>query len=847
MLYPVYTEVLKMIMKYINRIQASGGYAVGVPAYTGDSINPEIEIPTIPGFDEYDYSNPFKIAGFEGFDYHLMYNDQDELIGFTSHNGKIKYYLRKDIYDDLIYIDIYTPDIDFKIALIFQFYDLRFDTEYVEEKGLLTDVILLNANNQSLIIKLEISPKSREVELGDTAQYTCTATLFDGTVIDVTDVVNWEIGSPLTINEGKVTAEYSGTYQISATYQNLIDTVTLVVPSIELVIQPANVVINPRETAQYFVYLKKNGQLISLSNQLVEWSINSDTLQIDNGLVSNTIEFGTFTVTANYKGNTASATLEVRKPQLIIQPSSASINPGDTAKFRAYLKILGNMYEVTNSASWEIESPLTISAGLVSNTISASAGTYTVTCRYTQDELDLVATAQLTILESDLIIEPSSVTIDAGQLYQFRCYLITSESNQIDVTYSANWSVQSPLKINRGQVYDTTTTGNYTVTAEFNGKRATATVIINPPSLIIQPSTVTVKMGDTYQFRAYLKYAGGSYVDVSNEATWTVESPLQINKGLVTNTTREGTYKVTATHSGMNAQATIQVLPRTFALDPTHQVVFSGGTAKFDAYLDGYLLSPLAVQWSINVSELSIENGVVRTPPTFEGTAIITATYGSLVATATLEVQKGTLRIEPQTQVVKLGQGRTSFRAILRYPNGMEADVTKDCNWTIDPPCTIYKGRVENISRLGAYTVKATYPYNGITAEGTLLVVEEHIIVDTRNIKLWFKDGGSLVDGDSIRVKLNGVVVANQIDLTADWKTVSVTLNPGINQLELGAIYNGRYVTKGGLCTATVRITDANNRIIKDNLDLFIECPTTKDGQPLNPNLYYKLWTFGVS
>jgi aromatic ring-opening dioxygenase LigB subunit len=74
--------------------------------------------PDTPG-NPYD---PRTIRAFEDFDYHLEYNEEDELISFTSHDGLIRYTLNKDSFDDLITISVHTIKIDFKIACIYDNY-----------------------------------------------------------------------------------------------------------------------------------------------------------------------------------------------------------------------------------------------------------------------------------------------------------------------------------------------------------------------------------------------------------------------------------------------------------------------------------------------------------------------------------------------------------------------------------------------------------------------------------------------------------------------------------------------------------------------------------------------------
>lgn len=231
MFSPLHDEVLSMILKNLNKYQVGQDVEIftgGSGEYTSTPFTPDDQEDS----SHTDESNPSQLPGFDGYDYHILYNDDDDIIGFTTNNGTIRYTLNKDTFDDLISVLVEAPIVSFKVALIFQNYDIRVQGDsYVEDKGKLTDVVILDTQNKTFPVKLEINPGSEIIEIGSSIQFTAKVYFKDGSVQDVTETGVWEITSSETIENGLVTPSKIGEYMITICSNGLIGNALLNVRS----------------------------------------------------------------------------------------------------------------------------------------------------------------------------------------------------------------------------------------------------------------------------------------------------------------------------------------------------------------------------------------------------------------------------------------------------------------------------------------------------------------------------------------------------------------------------------------------------------------------------------------
>lgn len=79
-------------------------------------------------------------------------------------------------------------------------------------------------------------------------------------------------------------------------------------------------------------------------------------------------------------------------------------------------------------------------------------------------------------------------------------------------------------------------------------------------------------------------------------------------------------------------------------------------------------------------------------------------------------------------------------------------------------------------------------------------------------VELYCRDD-QYVDGDKIRVRVNGVVIHNSITLGSNWTPILVTLDKGFNTIEFEALNQG----SSGPNTAAFSVIDEMGKIINSN------------------------------
>jgi plastocyanin len=822
------------------------------------------------GIPSVDTNNAYDVIKLENFDYHLNYDSEEVLTSFTSNNGQWTWTLMSDSFGDLTHIRVMNPYVPFTIAMIWELYDMRKKDPETEEKGKLTDVVLLGIDGNPLLSGLTITPERVSTDPGNTVQYVAEITLQDGSHITVTDDSEWSIylgPDNMPISKGKVSNAQTGTWTIIASYGGKEAQAILEVVPVTLELDPPSKEIVAGERVQYTLYTVRNGIRTRIAWDAVTWKIIADNgadplPNISNGLVTNTTHpGGRYTISAIYNGNTANGTLTIIKPTLLIDPASVEINEGDTVQFSALLRNGPGLTTVTNSCTWSISpSGPTISNGTnkgkVTNTSNAQ-GTYTIKATYSS--LSLTATATLKIRDAQFWIEPPTKNVDASQTASYKAYYRDSAGNTTDVSDSATWTIESPCTINKGLATAGSTPGTFGISATYLGKNSSATLVVVAPKLEIRPDSQTIKIGESATYRAYFTNNSGE-IDVTDSVIWSINSTTFImSKGYVHNCNTPGTYELKAVYNtggnSYNDTASLVVQDINFRVDPASQTVDLGTTATVRAYSDGVDVTALST-WTRNGNPVSNFDGHVLVNEA--GPITMVATYKGKTAQGVINVRQRQLVIVPGSYAINLGETRT-FKAYLRASGVSDIDVTNSCDWTIGAPLTITQsGQIGNTNQVGTYPVTATYrPVPSLTANATVIISEYTFPVHDTNITLQVRDNSDL-DGDCITIWVNGTKKLDNYKLTAEWKDIPCTFIAGSNSIKLGATangidwyYNPSYgpMYGAGQVTAAVRgvKTGTSTVVIPETL-LYIDAPPRGEERiSLDPNSYFKIWAVDVT
>ena len=393
-----------------------------------------------------------------------------------------------------------------------------------------------------------------------------------------------------------------------------------------------------------------------------------------------------------------------------------------------------------------------------------------------------------------------------------------ARDSETDVTSYAAWTSSDPsiATVDGGQI-TAISAGTVTITATYNGYRATTTVTVNNTmgyGLVMSKSSLSVPVGSTEELSVYyVTYTNGvetSRTDVTSSATWksSYTSILTVSGGTVTGVSK-GQAVVTASYRSYSKSCTVTVTENVtydYQMTPTSTNLVNGRTTKFTVVkrtftngtqTNGQDVSSTFTWTSSNTSVATVgSNGVVTGAG--KGTATITAKYGETTLTGTVTVTPAyTYELVLNRTSMSMAKGATGtiVATYKTYADGVlesSTDVTSSASWSSSSTsvATVSGGTVTG---KGAGTATITATYNGKSATCSVTVV------GSATLSLGWTSAtmekGSVRTNAAIYNPNNGTASTN-VTSSAVWKTS----NAGVATAGSGTI-----TAQGkGTCTITV-------------------------------------------
>lgn len=419
---------------------------------------------------------------------------------------------------------------------------------------------LVLENRKTLPVGFAISPSARLVST------------MNGVSQDVTDEVSLTSSDPsvATYSEGQVQAQSSGVTELTATLtragvtysasssltvsEALVDTLTIEAPHVTLGVGARQ---------QYTAIAQfDDGSTLEVTKQPnINWSVNpSDKASIESttGLLT-TISPGEVSIELrgqangiSFRGSKSLTITSATVEGLSVTPSGAQLRKGMTQQYTAtatYSDQTTN--DVTTAVTWSVDDPQV--ARIDSLTGLLTAGTQTgnvfVTASFqvsgqTFSE-SVSATVDNNTQVSSLSITPSSASLPILSKHQLSAIALDDIGNSYDVSDSATWSLgySSYASIDKGllQIGDRITTTPLDVTATYQGKTATASILLTSSPLdhfVLSPQKVSLPNGMSKQLNATVFFESQDSLDFTSHSSliWTTDntSIATVVDGLVT-------------------------------------------------------------------------------------------------------------------------------------------------------------------------------------------------------------------------------------------------------------------------------------------------------------------------
>ncbi|NDP40041.1 MAG: DUF3494 domain-containing protein [Rhodoferax sp.] len=375
--------------------------------------------------------------------------------------------------------------------------------------------------------------------------------------------------------------------------------------------------------------------------------------------VATGVASGTSIISADFGGKSGSAVLTVTSATLLsmaVAPSTASIPVGSIQPLISTATYSdGSTRDVTAYSNWTSGTPTVATVLQTTGVVTGVAvGASAITANFGGKSSSTNLTVTAATLAS-IAVTPAIATVPVGLTQSFVAKGTYSDGSIVDISNTVAWTSASPLV---ATVLPTTgvatgvSAGSALITATAGGKTGSATLTVTAAtvaSIAVTPAPATVPVGLTQPFVANGTYSDGSIVDISKSVSWTSASPMVAtvlsNTGVATGVS-VGTALITATSAGKSGSATLTVTPATLAsiaVTPAQASIDYGFTQPFVAqgtYSDGSIIDiTKTVAWtSGNTPVATVMSNTGVATGVSAGSAVITATSGSLSGLATLTV-----------------------------------------------------------------------------------------------------------------------------------------------------------------------------------------------------------------
>ncbi len=453
----------------------------------------------------------------------------------------------------------------------------------------------------------------------------------------------------------------------------------------------------------------------------VTWkSSNASIATINAQGLATSAAVGTTNITATLGDTSKTVVLTVTPANLLsikVYPSAASIAKGTSQQFTAMGTFSDSTtQDLTTQVAWTSTAPAIASIGATGLATSRATGSTTITATLASVP-GVTGTASLQVTSATLAsleVTPANPSIAVGTTLQFKATGIFSDNTKQDLTASSAWSSSTTaVSITGGGLATGVAVGSPTITATFGGVTGTSTLTVTSASLVtieVTPLNPSIARGTGQQFAAIGTFTNNTKQDLTTAVTW-----LSSNTGVATisNATGSigvatspangptGSTTITAALGGVSGQTHLNVtsavlqsidvepssptLPKGVQQPFTATGTFSDGTTVTTQDMTAFVIWSSDNPATATVSDAPGSKGVAVTVA--DGTANITATFGSVTGSTQLTVQSDTLlsiEVTPTDPTIPLSLTQ-QFTATGIYANIPPVDLTSQATWSSSP------------------------------------------------------------------------------------------------------------------------------------------------------------------
>jgi hypothetical protein len=370
---------------------------------------------------------------------------------------------------------------------------------------------------------IALTPAKVSLAVGESQQYTATATYTDGTTANISSTVTWSSSNPTAASitsAGLATVVGSSTTAISikASLGGITSPASALTVSgvlTAIVITPASVTLPLNGTQQYVATgTYSNGTKATITSSVTWASSSPAVVSIGSTGVATVLTSSStaVSVTATLGTITSNASLVTVPPALTaiaITPASVILNLNGIQQYSAIGTYSnGTTATITSSVTWVSSSPTTVSistGGLATLLLNSSTATsITAVSGAITSNASAVAAAVLTAIA----ITPASISVGLGAQQQYAAIGTYNNGSTQTLTSTATWTSANPSLVSitaagLAKVLGTSTTAiaitasSGTVTSNIAYVSALATLPVVCPSPTIDMKLLVITDGQT--------------------------------------------------------------------------------------------------------------------------------------------------------------------------------------------------------------------------------------------------------------------------------------------------------------------------------------------------------------
>ena len=368
------------------------------------------------------------------------------------------------------------------------------------------------------------------------------------------------------------------------------------------------------------------------------------------------VTVGGSTATSDKNFTIASATLT----NISVIPGSVSVPNGTVQQFSAAGGFTnGTPQDVTASVTWSSSNPavVTVSNAPGSQGLATAVSTGSARIIATSGAVSSSAVFNVKAVSS-VSMTPQNAYVLTNAAQQFTATALFNDGTSANVTAATAWSSGTPavatISNSPGSqgLATTLSNGSSVIVATYAGVQASTYLFVHTPvSVSINPPNVSIAKGAIQTFTATSTFSDGSTQDVTKAVVWS-STPLTIarvsdapgTQGIAT-AVATGTATISITYGTLSASTTLTVTgptPTSIAVSPPSPLLPPGNTQQLKAtesFTDGTSSDVTAsATWASSDGAIATVSSQGLATAVADGTATISATFGTLSGSATLTV-----------------------------------------------------------------------------------------------------------------------------------------------------------------------------------------------------------------